>query len=125
MPRTVSHRHWSWKGTAVTVSAAALWGLAPVATKAALDGFTPEFIGMFRLVVAAMFCALLGGRRGRWFIADPWLCVGGVALGVDFILYNYGLQRTSAGVSGLVINVEVVSTIVLAVWLLGERVTMR
>ncbi len=120
-----THRRWSWTGLWLTVFAAALWGLAPVATKAALEGFTPEFIGVFRLAVAALCCRLLGGPGGRWFVADGWLWLGGVALGVDFILYNYGLQRTSAGVSGLVINIELVSTIGFAVWLLGERLSVR
>lgn len=50
---------------------------------------------------------------------------GRVGLGADFILYNYALQRTSASLSGLVINVQVIATIAFAVWLLGERLSGR
>jgi O-acetylserine/cysteine efflux transporter len=53
--------------------------------------------------------------------AERWSWIGGIALGLDFILYNYALRLTSATICGLLINVEVVSTIAFAVWLLGER----
>ena len=112
-------------GIALALLAAALWGLAPVATKGALAGYSPEVIGVIRLAVAAVLLRRLGKATGSWLPTDRWSWIGGVALGVDFILYNYGLRLTSAGVSGLVINVEVVSTIVLAVWLLGEQLTAR
>jgi drug/metabolite transporter (DMT)-like permease len=125
MVRAQPHPRWSWAGLLLALLAAALWGLAPVATKGALRGFSPEFIGCFRLALAACIFRLLAGNGARWFVADPWVCVSGVALGVDFVLYNYGLQLTPANVAGLVINIEVVSTIGLAVWLLGERLTPR
>jgi drug/metabolite transporter (DMT)-like permease len=112
-------------GIALALLAAALWGLAPVATKGALAGYSPEIISVVRLAVAAVLLRRLGNATGAWFPKDRWSWIGGVALGVDFILYNYGLRLTSAGVSGLVINVEVVSTIGLAVWLLGESLTVR
>jgi O-acetylserine/cysteine efflux transporter len=118
-----THRRWSVAGLSLTLLAAALWGLAPVATKAALQGFSPELIGCLRLAIAALLFRMMAGEGARWFVADPWVWTAGVALGVDFIFYNYGLQRTSANVAGLVINVEMVSTIAFAVWLLGERLT--
>lgn len=117
------HRRWSWPGLLLTLLAAALWGLAPVATKVALEGFSPECIGCVRLAVAALLFRVLAGPGARWFVADFWIWLAGAALGADFIFYNYGLQRTSASVAGLVINVEMVSTITFAVWFLGERIT--
>jgi drug/metabolite transporter (DMT)-like permease len=35
------------------------------------------------------------------------------------------MQRTSANVAGLVVNIEVLSTIAFAVWILGERLNLR
>ncbi len=105
--------------------AAALWGLAPVATKAALRGYSPEFISVFRLTVAALAFRLFAGSGAQFFVSDVWVWLAGAALGTDFILYNYGLQRTAANVAGLVINVELVSTIAFAMWLLGERLNVR
>ena len=121
MSRRRPARQWSWSGLWLTLLAAALWGLAPVATKATLTGFSPEFISCFRLALSAALLRFLGGPGVRWVVADRWLWLAGVALGIDFIFYNYGLQRTAANVAGLVINIELVSTIALAMWLLGER----
>jgi len=112
-------------GLSLALLAAALWGLAPVATKAALAGYSPELISVVRLGAAATLFRLLGGAHTRWWPRSPWSWISGVALGADFIMYNYGLRLTDAGLSGLVINVELVTTIALAVWLLGERLTPR
>jgi O-acetylserine/cysteine efflux transporter len=120
-----TRRRWSSAGLLWTLLAAALWGLAPVATKAALDGYSPEFVGWFRLAVATLLFRALAGPGARWFVADRWVWVAGIGLGMDLILYNYGMQMTSANVAGLVINVEMVSTITFAVWLLGERLNAR
>jgi len=113
------------KGVFLALVAAALWGLTPVATKAALEGFTPEFIGFVRLAVATVLFWLAAGRRTPWFLADPWIWLAGAGLGADFLLYNYGVERTAANVAGLVVNIELMSTIVLAVYILGERLSSR
>lgn len=112
-------------GLILALLAAAFWGLAPVAIKGALEGFSPEIISPIRLGAAAMFFRAAAGPGVPWFPADRWSVIGGLALGIDFILYNYGVRLTTAAVAGLVISIEVVSTIVLAVWLLGERLDAR
>jgi len=113
------------EGILLALLAAALWGFTPVATKAALEGFTPEFLSFVRLAIAAVIFRVLAGRDARWFVADTWIWLAGAGLGADFILYNYGMQRTSASVAGLVVNIEVISTIAFAVWILGERLNLR
>ena len=113
------------KGVFLALVAAALWGLTPVATKAALEGFTPEFIGFVRLAVATVLFWLAAGRRTPWFLADPWIWLAGAGLGADFLLYNYGVERTAANVAGLVVNIELISTVVLAVYILRERLSSR
>ena len=113
------------EGILLTLLAAALWGFTPVATKAALEGFSPEFLSFVRLAIAAVIFRVLAGRDARWFVADSWIWLAGAGLGADFILYNYGMQRTSASVAGLVVNIEVISTIAFAVWFLGERLNLR
>src|SRR5579883_2057449 len=113
------------EGVVLALLAGALWGLTPVATKVALDGFSPEFLCFVRLILAAVIFRILAGRGARWFVPDKWTWLAGVGLGADFFLYNYGVQRTAASVAGLVINIEVLSTIVFAVWILGERLNAR
>src|ERR1041385_5917373 len=112
-------------GILLALISAGLWGLTPVATKIALDGFTPEFLGFIRLIAAAALFRALAGRGTRWFAADIWVWVAGAGLGADFILYNYGVERTAANVAGLVINIELLSTIGFAMWILGERLNAR
>jgi O-acetylserine/cysteine efflux transporter len=112
-------------GVLLALIAAGLWGLTPVATKIALEGFTPEFLAFVRLLAAAVLFRLLAGNGTRWFAADVWVWLAGAGLGADFILYNYGLERTAANVAGLVINIELLSTIAFAVWILGERLNLR
>src|SRR5437667_872876 len=113
------------RGVILALIAAGLWGFTPVATKIALQGFTPEFLGFVRLIAAAALFRALAGKQTRWFVADIWVWLAGAGLGADFILYNYGVQRTAANVAGLVINIELLSTIAFAVWILGERLNTR
>src|ERR1051326_6705241 len=112
-------------GILLALISAGLWGLTPVATKIALDGFTPEFLGFVRLIAAAVLFRALAGSGTRWFVADIWVWLAGAGLGADFIFYNYGVERTAANVAGLVINIELLSTIGFAVWILGERLNRR
>jgi drug/metabolite transporter (DMT)-like permease len=112
-------------GLALGTAAAACWGLGPVATKAALAGFSPQILGVTRLAGAALCFRLLGGSGTRWLPADAWSAFAGIALGVDFLLYNYGLRVTTAAVAGLLVNFGQVSNIILAWLLLGEQLTGR
>ena len=113
------------EGILLALISAGLWGLTPVATKIALEGFSPEFLGFVRLVAAAALFRLLAGNGTRWFVSDLWVWLAGAGLGADFILYNYGVDRTAANVAGLVINIELLSTIAFAAWILGERLNLR
>jgi drug/metabolite transporter (DMT)-like permease len=119
---TAVHRR---EGFLLALIAAALWGFTPVATKGALEGFTPQFLSFVRLAAAALFFRALAGRGGRFFVSDPWIWLAGIGLGADFLLYNYGVQRTAANVAGLVINIELLTTTAFAVWILGERLNTR
>jgi len=88
------------KGVFLALVAAALWGLTPVATKAALEGFTPEFLGFALLAAATVLFWLAAGRRTPWFLADPWIWLAGAGLGADFLLYNYGVERDGGQCGG-------------------------
>ena len=113
------------EGIFLALLAAGLWGLTPVVTKGALAGFTPEFLAFVRLALAAVIFQTLAGWNAKFFASDPWIWLAGAGLGADFILYNYGVQRTAANVAGLVINIELLSTIAFAIWILGERLNAR
>lgn len=111
------------EGLLLAVIAAALWGLAPTATKGALGVANPAAIVLLRIGSAALLFRLLAKASGQPVGRDRWAWLGGSALAADFLLYTYGLQYTTAAVAGLLINVEPVATLLLARWLLGERFT--
>lgn len=122
---TSAPRHPRLAGFGLGLAAAACWGLAPVATKGALAGFSPEVVGVARLCSAALCFRVLGGRGTRWLPADGWSWLAGVALGIDFLLFNYGLRLTTAALAGLLVNFSQVASVILARLLLGEAVTGR
>src|SRR2546428_10636178 len=113
------------KGVFLALVAAALWGLTPVATKAALEGFTPEFIGFVRLAVATVLFWLAAGRRTPWFLADPWVWLAGAGLGAGFLLYNYGVGRKAANGAGAGVRPELVFARVLCRFILGAGLLSR
>ena len=112
-------------GFVLGTCAAACWGFGPVATKAALGGYSPEVVGIVRLGGAALCFRVLAGRGGRWWPDEPWLVLAGVALGLDFVLFTYGVKLTSAASAGLLVNFGQVANIVLARLVLGEDLTPR
>src|SRR5262245_61197560 len=93
---TSAPRHTRLAGFAFGLGAAACWGLVPVATKGALAGFSPEVVGVVRLTTAALCFRILGGTKTRWLPDDGWSWLAGIALGADFLLFNYGLELTTA-----------------------------
>lgn len=112
-------------GVALALVAAALWGLTPITIKGTLAGYSPEVVSVVRLVIATATFRVLGGRNARLLSTEPWTVLAGVALGADFVIYNYGVRHTTAGLAALVVNVEVVATVLLARWILGEPLTAR
>ncbi len=122
---TADHRHARLAGFTLGACAAACWGFGPVATKGALAGFSPEVVGVMRLSSAALFFHLLAGRGTPWLPRDGWSVLAGVALGVDFLFFNFGLRLTTAAVAGLVINFGQVANVTLARAVLGEPLTVR
>lgn len=115
----------SGAGLLLALLAAALWGLTPIALKGTLAGYSPELVSVVRLVIATAAFRRLGGRKTRWLSAEPWTVLAGVALGADFLIYNYGIRHTTAGLAALVVNIEVVATVLLARGILGEQLTAR
>jgi hypothetical protein len=107
---------------AIGTAAAACWGLGPVATKAALAGFSPEILGVTRLACAALCFRIVGGSGTRWLPGDGWSELAGVALGSDFLLFNHGVRLTTAAVAAAG-GFGQVSNVLLARALLGEELT--
>ena len=116
-------------GIIITIVIAVVWwGSAPVGIRAALAGYRPAQLSLFRFGIAsvllAIYAAFAGLRvpeRRDWF----WLTLTG-AIGITFynIILNYGLQTVPAATGSFVISTTPIWTALLAVITLGERLTL-
>lgn len=97
----------------------------------ALSGTSPGTATMFRCLLALPVLvplALLERRRlrplrGQVPTGRPWLVVvGGVLLGLDMTLWAGAIHAVGAGISTVLVNVQVVILPLLAFLVLGERV---
>jgi drug/metabolite transporter (DMT)-like permease len=87
-----------WSGKALF--AVAVWGASFVATRIACESFTPTGLVASRLVVAAIFLAVLAGREGGPFLPArgdlPTCLLLGLVLGAHTLIQTIGLRYTSA-----------------------------
>lgn len=99
------------------------WGLAFVATRLALDDFTPPQLTALRFLIAALPAALLPRPRvpGRSLIA-----VGLTVFTGQFWFQFFGIAAgTPPGLASIVVQTQALVTILLAALALRERPTRR
>ncbi|MFI7449395.1 EamA family transporter [Nonomuraea sp. NPDC049714] len=109
---------------ALAIGLAAVWGVNFVVMQVGLEHFPPLLYASLRFALAAFPALLLVGRPGV-----PWRWVVAVAatIGVgQFGLLLVGMRAgMPAGLTSLVLQMQVLFTILFAVTLLGERLTAR
>ena len=114
-------------GVATMLAATCVWMMIPILVKVALRAFDPITISATRLPVATLLLALLhharGGRLRDLVPCTGWHLLGGVALGVNYQLYALGMSLTTAGAGTVMIQVQIVTLVLLARWVLGERLS--
>ena len=114
-------------GVAAMLAATAVWMIVPILVKIALRSFDPIVISAVRLPMATVLLAALhrarGGRLRELTPASGWHLIGGVALGVNYQLYALGMSLTTAGAGTVLIQVQIVTLVLLARWVLRERVS--
>lgn len=115
----MSPRHLS-----LAVGLAAIWGVNFVVMQVGLEHFPPLLYASLRFALAAVPAVLLVGRpRVPW----RWVVAVAATLGAgQFALLLIGMRAgMPAGLTSLVLQAQVLFTIVFAVTLLGERLTTR
>lgn len=104
--------------------AALLFGIAPTGTKYALGGFGPVTVLVVELLAATivLWLALLcnGYRRPRCW--RRVLVLGLLEPGLACLLFDFGLDRTTASNAALITGLECGFVVVLAALFLRERV---
>ncbi|MBD3289058.1 EamA family transporter [candidate division KSB1 bacterium] len=118
-----------WKlGFALAFSAAVLWGLLPIALKGLLNEMDPVTITWYRFLLAALVLAAFvfrkngvldfGKFRGTVLIL---LLVAGLSLYGNYILFLFGLNYLTPGVSQIVIQLAPVFMLLGGLIIFGER----
>lgn len=114
-------------GVAAMLSATVIWMVIPILVKVALRVFDPISISAFRLPVAAVLLSTLhmarGGHLRDLMPRTGWHLIGGLALGMNYYLYSLGLSLTTAGAGTVIIQVQIVTLVILARLVLGERLS--
>ncbi|MBB2909032.1 O-acetylserine/cysteine efflux transporter [Streptosporangium becharense] len=108
----------------LAIGLAAVWGFNFVVMEVGLQHFPPLFYVALRFLVAAFPALLFVGGPGV-----PWrnVLAAAATLGCgQYALLLLGMRAgMPAGLTSLVIQVQAVFTVIMAVFLLGERITAR
>ena len=123
-------------GILYVLAAVIIWSTVPVGTRMLMRGssaFSAAFISAARLWVAAVVFVLIHAvycrRQHRTFhIAierKGWLLIAAASLCINYIFYAVGLRYTTASATSVVSQVNAIATVLLAAWLLGERMTWQ
>lgn len=111
------------KDILLAVLVAFIWGINFVVIKIGLDSFPPLFFTSLRFLFAAFPAIFFVGRSG---IGWKWIISIGVFLGIiTFGLLFVGMyQGVSAGLSSIILQVQVPFTIILSILFLRNRPAM-
>ena len=107
------------------ILAAASWGVGTVLSKRALDDIPPLTLLPIQLLASLAVLAVVMRRRRMSFRRSPKLLarLGILNPGLAYVLSLLGLVSISASLSVLLWAIEPVPILILATWLLRERVT--
>lgn len=100
-----------------------IWGVAFVATRVALDEFSPAALTALRFLVAAVPAALLPRPRVSW---RALMAVGLTLYTGQFLFQFFGIAAgMPPGLAAIVVQTQALFTIVFAAAAVGERPTRR
>jgi O-acetylserine/cysteine efflux transporter len=100
-----------------------IWGVAFVATRLALDDFSPPLLTALRFLVAALPAVVLPRPRVSW---RALIAVGLTLYTGQFLFQFFGIAAgMPPGLAAIVVQTQALFTIVLAALAVGERPTRR
>src|SRR5262245_2666504 len=107
------------RDVALAIAVAVVWGGNFVVIEVGLEGVPPLLFSALRFGVAGLAVLVLGPPRVRWrYVVAVGLILGVAKFGLLFVGMDRGVP---AGLSSLVLQCQVVFTVLFAVLLLGER----
>lgn len=108
---------------------AIIWGTAFVFIDVGLNSVSPGGVAFIRLTLGAIILALYARSRGHHFpaLTDPkwlwWMALGFFGNALPFYLIPWAQQDIPSALAGILLAVMPLSTVVLAHFFAGERMT--
>lgn len=119
-------------GLGLSLTTAVMWGLLPLALKGVLDALDPITLTWYRFSVSAAIALIwYGHRSGKSLLAMlrpqylPLTLTVLVGLLVNYVLYIFGLDYTTAGAAQITIQLAPLLLLVGSVWLFKEPFSPR
>lgn len=119
----------TFKAKFALITAIFLWASAFVGIRAGLHGYSPAGLALLRYLIASACMALIYYRlpkRNKIGSSDAvlLLSLGAVGIGIYNLALNYGELAISSGMASFIISQSPVITAILALFFLGERLTI-
>lgn len=116
------------KLTLVTASVILCWAYSPIGVHLGLHSYSPGQLALLRFLIASLFMAgvalVLGIGRPRWRDV-PWLLVlGFFGVFLHHTALNYGQQWVTAAASSVLAQSAPLFSVLIAFWVLKERVSV-
>jgi len=117
------------------VAAVFLWSAVPLLIKQVAPPFDVRWVALLRLAMGAGFLAVaerfVAGRArvrrrpsAKWSVGErAWLALGGACIGANYLLYTFGVTRTTATAANLIVQVEILGLATWGLLILKESVT--
>ena len=105
------------------IGVALVWGMGIVVAKSAITHFPPILLMSFRFLVTASVLVWLVKPPKGFYASLFWISI--VSAAIQYSLTFTGLRSLDASVAALVVQTEVPFLIILGVFLLGERASLR
>ena len=125
----MNHSNFDLRATTHLVAASACWGLATVITKHILTSIAPITLLTIQLIVSvSLLWSLVFFKERQLPEKNRWLKVGWLGLlnpGISYTLSLVGLTTTTASMSTLLWASEPVLILLLAWWILREKLTRK
>lgn len=102
------------------------WGFVASTVKRLTANVDPYTISFFRVFLASVVFVIAfviqrgDWRRLRWWL--PWILIGAVGRAGNYLLYNAGLVNAPSNAVTILAPAQTISMILLARWVIGERV---
>ena len=112
-------------GVVYVSSVVVLWSFTPYLIKIALRYIDPYTLAFLRLIQGLALVIIMWRKQHKSFRGmisfEPFIFIGGIGIGINYVLFIVALNFTTASMGGLVAQIQFVTLAALAWIVLGEK----